>query len=73
MDNMTLIKTYNYRHEAELSQNILKSNNIPAVISADDCGGMRPHLSATGGGVQLLVPSTAVEEALALLDSGESL
>ncbi len=53
MSDLVNVKTFVYRHEAELAQGILKDNNIESIVSADDAGGYRPHLSM--GKVRLMV------------------
>ncbi len=52
--------------EAELAQGALQAAGIEAAVSADDCGGMRPHLQV--GRVALLVRPEDVEEATRVLD-----
>lgn len=52
--------------EADLAQGALQAAGIDAVVSADDCGGMRPHLQV--GRVALLVRPDDVEEAIRILD-----
>ena len=52
--------------EAELAMGALHAAGIEAVVSADDCGGMRPHLQV--GRVALLVRPEDVEEAVRILD-----
>ena len=52
--------------EAELAQGALRAAGIAAMVSADDCGGMRPHLQV--GRVALLVRPEDVEEAMRILD-----
>jgi hypothetical protein len=52
--------------EAELAQGALQAAGIEAAVSADDCGGMRPHLQV--GRVSLLVRPEDVEEAVKILD-----
>ena len=63
MSDLVCIKTYGSRHEAELVRGFLEVNGIKAVVSADDVGGMRPHL-LFGGGARLLVKEEDVQEAL---------
>lgn len=55
--------------EAELARGALEAACIESMISADDAGGMRPHLSY-GGVIRLLVRSRDVEQAAQIL--GES-
>jgi hypothetical protein len=52
--------------EAELAQGALRAAGIEAAVSADDCGGMRPHLQV--GRVALLVRPEDIEEAMRILD-----
>jgi len=61
------IKTFLYRHEAEMAKGLLDEENIEAMISADDLGGYRPHLAFGMGGVQLLVKKEDVEKAQAII------
>ncbi|HEV2377292.1 MAG TPA: hypothetical protein VGS19_34650 [Streptosporangiaceae bacterium] len=49
------------RVAAELAAGMLRTNGVPAVVSADDAGGQQPPLAA--GGVRVLV--APVDEALA--------
>jgi len=62
MTDLVSIRTFLHRHEAELAKGLLNEKGIEAVISADDLGTWRPHLSF-GTGVQLLVKKEDVEEA----------
>jgi len=66
MADLICIKTYGSRHEAELARGFLEANGIEAVVSADDVGGMRPHL-LLGGGARLLVKEEDVQKALEVL------
>lgn len=52
--------------DAELAQGALRAAGIDAMVSADDCGGMRPHLQV--GRVALLVRPDDVAEAIRILD-----
>ena len=52
--------------EAEIAQGALQAAGIEAAVSADDCGGMRPHLQV--GRVALLVRPEDVDEAERILD-----
>lgn len=42
MDDLLVISTYSSRIEAEIANGKLEANNIKAMISADDAGGMHP-------------------------------
>ena len=44
----------NSRVEADLIVGMLRSNGVPATVSADDAGGVQPPLQI--GGVRVLVP-----------------
>lgn len=63
------IKTYLNRHEVEMDQAFLESYGFLVQVSADDAGGMQPHLLYRSRGARLLVPEDQVEEAKALLDA----
>jgi hypothetical protein len=52
--------------EAELALGALRAAGIEAMVSADDCGGMRPHLQV--GRVSLLVRKDDAAEAARVLD-----
>jgi len=66
MPDMVCVKTFVHRHEADLAKGYLESEGIPAFVSSDDLGGMRPNLGfATGA--RLLVSDEALEEATRLL------
>ncbi len=58
------IKTYTNKAEAELAKGLLEKNGIKAMVSVDDCGGMRPDLLWGTGGAKLLVREEDVEKAL---------
>ena len=66
MSAFITIKTYSYRHEAEIDQNILQSHGIPSMIQSDDTGGMRPHLSYVSG-VKLIINKEDMEKAQDLI------
>ncbi|HKV28560.1 MAG TPA: hypothetical protein VJN90_09855 [Candidatus Acidoferrales bacterium] len=53
-ENLVVVRTYSYRHEAEIGRSMLESNGVDAIILADDFGGMQPALGADTG-VRLLV------------------
>jgi len=70
MKDLICVKIFNNRPEAELANGLLEASGIKAIVSADDCGGMRPHLLLGTGGVRLLVKKEDVQKALeALKDS----
>ena len=51
--------------DAELAHGALSAAGIDAMVSADDCGGMRPHLQM--GGVALLVRQEDLRDATRIL------
>ena len=62
MDDLVTVKTFMQRHEAEMAKGLLDEQGIESTISADDCGGYRPHLSLGMGGVKLLVKKEDIEK-----------
>lgn len=62
------IATYLDDMLAEVARTHLEAHGIPAFVSRDDCGGMRPHL-ANLGGARLLVDSAHEAEARELLQA----
>jgi hypothetical protein len=66
MSELITIKTYGSRIEAEIDKGLLQSNSIKSLISADDCGGMRPHMAFTGG-VSLMINEKDMDRAKDIL------
>jgi hypothetical protein len=62
---LVVVRTFLNRIEAEFAQAALEAADIASMITADDAGGMRPHLSM--GGVQLWVRAGDVEQAGAIV------
>lgn len=56
--------------EAELARGALNAAGIEAMVSTDDCGGMRPHMQV--GRASLLVRPEDVEQANSVLDTPAS-
>ena len=52
--------------DAEFARGALEAAGIHARVSADDCGGMRPHLQV--GRVALFVRPEDLDEAMRILD-----
>jgi hypothetical protein len=50
---MTVVRTFLNKMEADLARGLLASEEIDAIVQADDCDGMRPSLWLSG--VRLLV------------------
>jgi hypothetical protein len=65
---LVTIKTFVYRHEAEMAQSFLKAYGIPSMVSADDCGGWNPYLVPLTGGACLMVRRDCAEDAIRLLE-----
>jgi hypothetical protein len=57
---LVVVGTFLNRIEAEVAQGALETAEIKSMISADDAGGLRPHLSLS---VRLLVRVDDAEEA----------
>ena len=66
-DDLVLVRTYGYRHEAELGKSMLEANDIEAIILADDAGGIQPGLGMANG-VRLLVRRSDGNKATQLLE-----
>ena len=64
---MVVIRTFLNNVDAELAKSALEAADINAVIRADDCGGVRPHLWM--GGVELLVEEADKAQAEEVLGS----
>lgn len=65
-DGMAIIKSYTNETEARVDLAHLEAMGITAVLEADNCGSMRPHMDLTSG-VHLLVAGLECEKATALL------
>ncbi|MBA7474610.1 hypothetical protein ES707_09964 [subsurface metagenome] len=61
------LKTYPFRHEAELDKAYLVSNGIRVILQGDDLSGITPGRVFGGQGVRLLIPKNQAEQALELL------
>jgi hypothetical protein len=68
MTLLTKIRTFLYRHEAEMAKELLENEGIEVLISSDDHGGIRPSL-AYAGGVDLLIKEEDVPQATDLLNN----
>jgi hypothetical protein len=66
---LVVVGTFLNQIDAEVAQGALEAGGIEAMISADDAGGLRPHLSMTGG-VRVFVRAEDAERASKIL--GES-
>ncbi len=65
-DGMAIVKSFTNETEAQIALAHLKAMDITAILEADNCGGMRPHMDLTCG-VHLLVSGVDCEKAAALL------
>ena len=71
MSGLIIIRSFYHKHEAELVKEILSEQGIESIIQADDCGGMRPHLTLGTAGVQLLIKKEDFEKAKEILETIE--
>jgi hypothetical protein len=62
---LVVVATFLNQIEADMAQGALDAADIESMISADDAGGLRPHLWM--GGVRLLVRAEDAEQAAAIL------
>jgi hypothetical protein len=65
-DELVVVATYRYRHEAEIGKGMLEANGIDAIVNADDLGSVHPVLGATSG-IRLLVRREDAHTATQLL------
>jgi hypothetical protein len=68
-DDLVVVRTYGFRHEAEVGRSMLEANEVDAIISGDDAGGIQPGMAA-GDGVRLLVRRSDRQKAMELLGAG---
>jgi hypothetical protein len=67
MAELVVVATFLNQIEADMAKGILETADIESMISADDAGGLRPHLWM--GGVRLLVRAEDAEQAIKILNS----
>jgi hypothetical protein len=67
MSQLTEIRTFLYRHDAEMAKELLEGQGIEVLLSIDDAGGTRPQL-AYSGGAALLVKEEDSQKARDLLN-----
>jgi hypothetical protein len=65
-DELVVVRTYAYRHEAEVGRSLLEGHKVDAMISGDDAGGVQPGFGAATG-VRLLVKRRDEHKARQLL------
>lgn len=68
--NTILLRTYRFRHEADVDRAVLESAGIPTVIVGDDMGGMGAHIM-TANPIRLYVAAEAAAEAQEVLSEDE--
>jgi hypothetical protein len=66
MSKLITIKTYSNRIEAEADKELLRNEGVKSVIFADDCGGMRPHMTFVSG-VELVISEKDIDRACEIL------
>ncbi len=66
MADKSILRTFNYRHEAESVRAYLDAHGIECAVISDDCGAVDPALSLVRG-THLIVAPENVEQAEALL------
>jgi hypothetical protein len=71
MSARVAIKSFSYRHEAELVRELLRSEGIDAVVTSDDCGSVDPSL-ALATGVYVTVWEEDLERASSIINQAES-
>ena len=57
-----LLRSYRYRHEADLARALLDAAGIRSVLVGDDAGGMGPHIMSDNP-IRLYVASESASEA----------
>lgn len=67
MDDLMLVSTFLYRHQADHAKGLLEDQGIESMVSADDCGGIRPNLSFGTGGVRIFVNKEDYKKAKEIL------
>jgi hypothetical protein len=66
-EELVVLRTFGYRHEAELAQGFLRAAGIQTVFQSDDGGGSYAGMSFSRP-IRLLVRAGDAEEALQVLD-----
>ena len=62
---LVVVATFLNQIDAEMAKGALEAGEIESMISADDAGGLRPHLGLSG--VRLLVKAADAERASEIL------
>jgi hypothetical protein len=66
---LVVIATFLNQIDADMAQGALEAADIKSMISADDAGGLRPHLWM--GGIRLLVRAEDAKQASEILARSE--
>ncbi len=49
MHDVTILRRFSYRHEAEVVRSVLEASGIVAFVTSDDCGSVDPALGMVRG------------------------
>ena len=49
MPDVTVLRRFSYRHEAEVVRSVLEARGIAAFVTSDDCGSVDPALGMVRG------------------------
>ena len=63
------IRSFTTEMEADIARSALEAFGVECMISRDDCGGQRPHLTF-GGGIRLLIRAEDADRAEEVLTGG---
>jgi len=69
-DELVNIRMFSNEMDASMAQQILEQSEISSFVSADDAGGMEPHLQMSMG-VRLVVNRKDAERALEILKNAD--
>jgi hypothetical protein len=72
MSDVIAVKSFPTRLEAEMARELLEGEGIPALVSADDAGGMRPWPLSYEFGAEVRVRAEDAVHARAVLAQMES-
>ena len=66
--DLTVVRTFSNRQEAELARGALHAAGIESILRADEAGGLQPAMSFSNG-VALIVHAEDADAATELLDA----
>jgi hypothetical protein len=66
--DLVTVCTFASESEATIAKGALEAFGVDCMVSHDDCGGQRPHLTLTGG-IRLLVRALDTEKAKQVLSN----